>query len=437
MSSRRTFIGGAGASIAYQLMGPKPVLKAAGPNGQVAMGFIGLGIRGSYLLDSFKSVPGVRPVAAADLYDGHLRWAKEATGGAIETGKDYRALLARKDIDAVAIATPDHWHARMAMDALSAGKHVYVEKPMAWSIPECQEIVEAEKRSGKLLMVGSQGKTAPITAKAREIIQSGVLGKVNMIRYATQRNSAEGAWLYPIPADASPQTIDWPQFLGSAPKLPFDAHRFFRWRCWWDYSGGVATDLWVHMLTTLHEMMNVKGPRSVTAQGGIFRWNDGRTVPDLLSGLYEYDGFVVDMFVNLGNGLGSGSALAVMGSEGTLTVERGDRLVVNFEPPEGPIAWYGLNGWPKDLKEQHLASLGFGGGKQPVPPPVKPAKEFPVDRGLEHYELFIQSLREGKPSPETAEDGLYAAGAAHLGNMAFRKGRRLLWDLATIKVKEA
>ena len=156
MNTRRDFVRTAGAAVVYKVMGPKPELKAAGPNSQIAMGFIGVGIRGSYLLDSFKSAPGVRPIMAADLYDGHLDWAKETTGGAIETTKDYHALLNRKDIDAVAIATPDHWHARMVQDALAAGKHVYIEKPMTWSISEGKDIIAAQKKSGKLVMVGSQ-----------------------------------------------------------------------------------------------------------------------------------------------------------------------------------------------------------------------------------------------------------------------------------------
>ena len=432
MHTRRNFLGGAGAAIVYKVMGPKPALRAAGPNDQVAMGFIGAGIRGSYLLDSFKKVSGVRPVMLADLYDGHLQWAKEATGGAIETTKDYRAVLSRKDIDAVTVATPDHWHATIVMEALAAGKHVYCEKPMTWSIAEGPQIIAAQKKSGKLVMVGSQSKTAPTILKAREVVKSGILGKINLVRMADHRNTAEGAWVYPVAPDASPQTIDWQRFLGRAPKHAFDPKRFFRWRCWWDYSGGVATDLWVHLFTGMHEMMDVKAPKSVVAQGGIYRWDDGRTVPDLLSAVFEYDGFLVDVYSNLGNTQGN-TALMVMGSEGTLALGRRGDVTVSFEPGASPVAWYGLNGWPKALKEQYLESLGFGGGKQPTVPPAKPPQEFKIDRGLEHYEYFIQSLREGKPSRESAEDGHCAAVAAHLANQSFRKGRRLKWDAATNK----
>ena len=246
-ATRRHFIHKAGAAaMLFKLAGPKPELKAAGPNSRIGLGFIGVGIRGSYHLENFHKAPGVQAVVAADCYDGHLAFAKEATGGAIETTRDYHAVLARKDIDAVVISTPDHWHARMVLDALAAGKHVYVEKPMTYSIPEGRQVVDAAKKSGKLVMVGSQNKTSKLTAKAREVVKSGVLGKINMVRLSTNRNTAEGAWVYPVPADASPQTIDWARWLGPAPKHDFEAKRVFRWRCWWEYSGGVATDLWVH-----------------------------------------------------------------------------------------------------------------------------------------------------------------------------------------------
>lgn len=434
-SSRRHFIRTASAAgILYRLSGPKPVLQAAGPNDQIGLGFIGVGIRGSYHLTTFQKTPGVRAIIAADCYDGHLAWAKEATGGAIETTRVYQEVLERKDVDAVVISTPDHWHARMVLDALAAGKHVYIEKPMTYSIPEGKQIIEAVKKSGRLLMVGSQGKTSTLTAKAREVIKSGILGKLNMARLSDNRNTAEGAWVYPVPADASEKTIDWPRWLGPAPKHEFDAKRVFRWRCWWEYSGGVATDLWVHNFTTFHEMMDVKAPLSVAAQGGIYRWDDGRTVPDLLTAVYEYPNFLLEITANLGNSRRT-TGTVVMGSEATLSMER-QGVLVTFEPPASPVGFYGLNGWPRALREQYLESVGYGGGKRPSPGPAKAPQEFKVERGLEHHEYFVKSLREGSPSMETAEEGHAAAGAAHLGNLAYRKRRRMRWDIESNKVSE-
>lgn len=430
--SRRSLLT-AGSSIVYTMAGARPALPAAGPNDQIGFGFIGAGIRGSYLLESFRSTPGVRPLIVADLYDGHLNWAAETMAGRIQLTKDYHAVLNRRDVDAVVIAAPEHWHERMALDALAAGKAVYLEKPLAWDIAAGARIIAAQQKSGQLLMVGSQSKTSPAIAKARELIRQGILGKVNMVRMVTQRNYPEGAWVYPIPPDASPQTIDWPAFLGNTEKLPFDATRFFRWRCWWEYSGGIPTDLWVHLLTALHEMMDVTAPLSVVAQGGIFRWNDGRTVPDLMSAVYEYPGFQLDISTNLANARGGGSPIVVMGSEGTLTFDAAGKLMYTAEPTPPAVPSEGLHGWPKALKQQFEETARR---QAPPTPPPPPDHEVKLDRGLEHYEYFVQSLREGLPSKETAAEGHHAAAAAHLANLAYRAGRRMKWDPATNAIAE-
>jgi hypothetical protein len=184
----------------------------------------------------------------------------------------------------------------------------------------------------------------------------------------------------------------------------------------------------------LHEMMDVKGPTSAVAQGGIFRWNDGRTCPDLLTGVYEYPGFILEITANLGSGRQSPVVL-VAGSEASLTLTP-HSVQVTFEPPVDPAPSYGLSGWTNSAKQKYLDSA-FGVGKRPQAPPQKTPQELPVEARLEHWQYFIESLREGKPSRETAEDGFYAAGACHLGNLAYRQGRRMRWDLETGKVTEA
>ncbi len=223
---------------------PLPVPAAAlAPSDTLNIGQIGVGIRGSQLMDEFSRIPGVNLAMAADLYDGYLQHAREFLQDKVRTTKHYEDVLNDKSIDAVIIATPDHWHKKMTLDALSAGKHAYIEKPMTWSVEEGPEIIAAEKRSGKVVMVGSGGKTTTLVAKCRELVMQGALGPVRQIRMMNYRNSREGAWQYPIPPDASPKTIDWERFLGHTAKKPFTPEVFFRWRCWWEYSGGVATDL--------------------------------------------------------------------------------------------------------------------------------------------------------------------------------------------------
>lgn len=428
MTERRTFITSASAAAVYTLAGAAPKAKAAGVNSQIALGFVGVGIRGTGLMQEFSKNPASRFIVAADLYDGHLENAKEFTNGKIETTKRYEDVLNRKDIDAVVIAVPDHWHKRMTLEALAAGKHVYIEKPMTWSLQEGPEMIAAEKKYGKTVMVGSGGKTTAMAQKVKELVASNAIGKVSLIRMTNHRNNKEGAWIYPIPPDASPQTIDWERFIGSAPKHDFSPERFFRWRCWWEYSGGVATDLFVHLLTTLHEVMQVRAPRSVVSQGGLWFWNDGRTVPDVLESVFEYpEGFLAQMCVHLKNSAPA-PQMVMYGSEGTLVWDR-DKVVITGEAEDQDIQMYGTNGWPKAMREQYLRSKGVdpanprrAGGTRPEP------KEYRVERGPNHTDYFIESVRDGKPSREPAIEGHAAAGAAHLANQAYREGRKLKWD---------
>ena len=419
-TSRRTFL--------YTLTAAAP-LAAQAPKDAVRLGFIGSGIRGKQLIDEFKEVPGSKGIAVADLYDGCLQRAKEQLGDTIQATKDYRAVLDNKDVDAVVIATPDHWHEKIVLDALSAGKHVYIEKPMTWSLAEGPRIVAAAKKSGKVLQVGSQAKTSALTAKAREIIASGALGKVNMIRMANHRNSAEGAWQYPVPPDASETTIDWPKWLGKAAKRPFDPKIVFQWRRFWDFSGGVAADLFVHQFTQMHEIMNVKAPIAAVSAGGNYKWKDGRTVPDVMNSLLDYsEGFVVDVYVNQANSQ-QPRGIFFYGDEGTMQIDF-RRIIVTPEPKESAAQEYGSIKFPKKMRDEYLAKYAAD------PRPTRPEpKEVPIERGQSHNWFFIDSIVNNKPSRENAEEGHYAAAAAHLCNLAYRKGTRATWDPATGKVK--
>lgn len=417
--SRRSLL--SSSAIVFSLKG---AAQAPASKDKVNLGFIGSGIRGKQLIDEFMAVPAARGVAVADLYDGCLERAKEQLGDKTTTTKDYRRLLENKDVDAVVIATPDHLHERITLDALSAGKHVYVEKPMTWSIGEGPRMIAAAKASGKVLQVGSQAKTSALTAKAKELIASGALGKVNMIRMGNHRNNAEGAWVYPIPPDASEKTIDWPRFLGKAKKRPFDPAQFFRWRCWWDYSAGVAGDLFVHQFTQIHEIMGTKAPSSAVSQGGIFRWKDGRTVPDIMNSLLEYaEGFLVDVYVTQVNSFAPRGIL-IMGDQGTMQIE-GRKLTLIPEPKFGEAQLYGSLNFPKRLRDQYLAKYAN------EPKLVRPEpKEIPVEAGQSHNWFFTDSILNDKPSRENAEEGHYAAAAAHMCNLAYRKGTRITYNKA-------
>jgi predicted dehydrogenase len=430
MPTRRQFLA---APILFKLGPKRPFLQAAaGPNDRIGIGFIGSGIRATQLMSEFLQMPGIDPVIVADLYDGYLERAKEQTEGRAATTKDYRQVLDNKNIDAVVIATPDHWHKRMTLEALAAGKHVYIEKPLTWSLAEGPEIVAAAEKSKRVVMVGSNPKTSMLTAKAREIVAAGKLGQVMQVRMVNHRNSPQGAWVYPIPPDASEKTIDWPRFLGNSPKKPFDPRIFFRWRCWWEYSGGVATDLFVHQLTQLHEIMDVPAPTSVVSQGGLYRWKDGRTVPDLLQSVFEYEkGFQAELCVNLDNG-SPASGLTIMGTEATL-VQGPTGLMLYPEVTRPDVQSYGTLAWPKAARSEYFVSKGWtaeGRPAEPLPPAPSP-QEVTVERGPSHTEYFVLSIRNGSPSKETALEGHYAAGAAHLANMAYKSGRKMHWNYRT------
>ena len=229
----------------------------------VRLGFIGVGIRGTLLMEAAAGIAGVELKAAADCYKGHLDRAQEAFTSALAVTGDYKELLARADVDAVVIATPDHWHLKMTQDALAAGKHVYVEKPMTHRWEEGETFIAAAEKSGKVVQVGSQYMSMGCARQASDFIKSGRLGQVTLVEGRFHRNTATGAWYYPIPPDASPTTVDWKGFLGSAQPHDFDLRRFFQWRLFWDYSGGLPTDLFVHLVTATHQLMGVQEPESV------------------------------------------------------------------------------------------------------------------------------------------------------------------------------
>jgi predicted dehydrogenase len=233
-------------------------------------------------------VPGIKLVAACDLYDGRLKEAKSRWGADLFTTRSYKEILNRKDVDAVIIATPDHWHQQISIDAMRSGKHVYCEKPMVHSIAEGPAVIRAQKETGKIFQVGSQGVSSLGNEKAKELLKDGAIGELNYAEGFWARHSPTGAWQYPIPADASPANVDWETFISNTTKRPFDATRFFRWRNYRDYGTGMSGDLFVHLFSSLHFITNSFGPNKVYAAGGLRYWKDGREVPDVLLGTFDY-----------------------------------------------------------------------------------------------------------------------------------------------------
>jgi predicted dehydrogenase len=411
---------------------------ATGSAERVGLATIGLGIQGMGDTKAALKTPGVELVAVADLYDGRQARAREAFGATVAVTRDYKELLARRDVDAVIVATPDHWHVPIAVEALSAGKHVYVEKPMVQVWEEGHTLVDAQKRSGKVVQVGSQTVSAIGHLKARDLLAAGAIGELNMVDAWWSRNSAIGAWQYLIPPDASPATVDWDRFLGRAPRRPFDPVRFFRWRNYQDYGTGVGGDLFVHLFSGLHLITGSLGPTRIMTTGGTRYWTDGRDVPDVMLGLFDYPktdrhpAFNLTVRVNFAEGGGDSSGLRFVGSEGVMTVS--GEVTLSKRPKSTDIS-YGLDAFPQAMQEQFLRENREKyprGRLQPSsveayrPPPEYSSHEH-------HFQNFFASIRDKAPMVEDAVFGLRAAGPAVVSNLSYFENRPYAWDPESMK----
>jgi predicted dehydrogenase len=386
---------------------------------------------------------GAKIVAGCDIYTGRLDRMKEIYGRDLFTTRDYREVLARRDVDAVIIATPDHWHARISVDALNAGKHVYCQKPMVQKIEQAYPVIEAHKKSGKVFQVGSQYVSSPIYLKARELFRQGAIGELNLVEAWLDRNSAIGAWQYSIPTDASPATVDWDRFLGEAPKRPFEAMRLFRWRNYQDYGTGVAGDLFVHLFSGLHTVTGSQGPTRIYATGGIRYWNDGRDVPDVMLATVDYPKtethpeFTLVLRVNFASGEPQEKfGFRFVGSEGSMTTSYNTLELA--KTPREIEPGHTLGTFPKAVQEQFLRDYTA------KYPPQRPGAELERPNGetlytmrtnahIEHHRSFQASILEGRPQIEDAVFGLRAAGPALLCNESVDTGKILKWDPVGMK----
>lgn len=409
-------------------------------NDRIQVGYIGCGARAHQLLEATVAVPGVEVVGLCDAYSSRLERAKVRAGGKAVVYKDYKELLARPEIDAVFIATPDHWHKAMAVDALAAGKDVYIEKPFSFTVDDGLTMLEAVKRSDRILQVGSQGVSAPAIEKARELVASGKIGQVVMVRAAYNRNSASGAWLYPIPPDASPQTVNWDQFIGPAPKRPFDLNRFFRWRCYWDYSGGVATDLFVHLVSWFHHAIGAKAPATVVATGANYRYKTTHEVPDTVNALLMYpEGFTANLTCTFNNELGAESGVEILGHKGSLIIKGGD-LVFKPEPAREDNRWV-VASWPEAMERAYYDDPKVQAVESPFTwdARVNGGTESWTTEGRDdtyvHIANFFSSVRSRKQPVEDALFGHRAAACAHMVNRSIREKRVVEWDAAAERMK--
>lgn len=372
-------------------------------NETITVGCIGTGGRCRRLMQSLGTIPGVKIAAVCDIWDQHLaEGQKLAQPGAFAT-KDFRAVLDRKDIDAVLIGTPDHWHVPITVEACAAGKDVYVEKPLTHDLSEGARVIEAQNSHKRIVQVGTQQRSMPHLLKAYEIVKSGQLGDIHKVHLTWNRNTNRAARPN---LNIDPKTVDWQQFLGNAKDQPFDEYRFRQWRWFWDFGGGIFTDLMVHWIDVVHWYLGLEHPAVAASIGDHYHADGLWETPDTVQTLLKYpeqkvQAYFEGTFVNARNA----SMCEFMGSEATLYIDRG-RYEVH----------------PERRSKLKASELILGDGPRGADFYNEP------DGELLHLANWIECIRTRKRPACPVESGVSAASAAHLANRSLRSGQVAKWE---------
>ena len=476
---------------------PKPASISSGEI--IRIGVIGVGIRGIDLMRAIGfATPGhledlkneaqknskdnrykdfmeqdnlqIKITAVCDIFDTYAERAIAAGANIYREGLkgkygekpkrylNYKELLAAPDVDAVIIAAPDHWHGTMAMDAIMAGKHVYVEKPMTWTVPETYALREVVISSKLTFQLGHQNRQIETNKRGKEIIEKGLLGPITLIETSTNRNDPNGAWVYPIHKDANPGTIDWKQFEGDPARVKeymdymtstglakyvgpeardkFSLERFFRWRCWWDYSTGLSGDLLTHEFDAINQMMNLGIPDSSTSSGGIYFFKDGRTVPDVLQTTFEYKKRNLALLYSATQANQFNRPRKFMGHDATMEI--GNSITITVDPQSEQY---------KEQIEKGLIKPGkpfynYTPGQKDIDAISSATQLYFAERGLLysyvngkrfnttflHLKEWIDCIRSGEKTSCGIEEGFQEAITAHMGTRAYLEGRTMYWD---------
>ncbi|MEM7659394.1 MAG: Gfo/Idh/MocA family oxidoreductase [Bacteroidota bacterium] len=450
---RRTFLHKSGIAAAalglptLSAVGASP--RKIGPNDKIRLATIGYGIQGHYDTRSALATGQAELVAVADLYKDRLTRAKEMHGKDLFTTRDYREILDRKDIDAVIIATADHWHDAITIDALKAGKHVYCEKPMVQQINEGLPVIEAWKAAGTTMQVGSQRISGTVFREAKRQIAEGAIGEINYIESNNDRFSAIGAWNYTIPEGTSAKDVNWDTFLKDSPEHSYDPKRFFRWRNYKDYGTGVAGDLFVHLITGVHYAIDSLGPNRIYASGHLSYWKDGRDVPDVMAAIFDYpktdahSEFQMVLRVNFANAGNINNFTRIIGTEGQLDIGWNRLTLSQKQLPKAP----GFGGYDSVFtlseKEQNKAQKAYDNlyseadRKAPEPKEVVFQEPEGEDQHVNHFDDFFSNAREGNQG--TVEDpvfGFRAAAPVLACNDSYFQKKVIHWDPEAMKVAE-
>jgi predicted dehydrogenase len=484
----------------FQISNKNAVFLKPVPDGkQIRLGLIGFGIRGKQLMralgfaepsymdtltkarldnpddtryDVFMEQDDLNVVinGVCDIFDNYGEAArltgsninKEGTNGkfgpAPKRYLNYKEMLAADDIDAVVIAAPDHWHGTMTVEAARAGKHVYCEKPMTWTVPETYLVRQTVRDTGIVFQLGHQGRQTACYQKAEEIIGNGLLGQVNLIEVCTNRNTPNGAWVYDIIEGSNPQTIDWKQFEGDPERISeyldymksaglekymgpeerdkFSLERFFRWRCWWDYSTGLSGDLLTHEYDAANQIMHLGIPDSATSSGGVYFFKDGRTVPDVLQTTFEWPSKNLTMLYSATLASSRNRGKVFMGHDASMEVSNllhitadrnseryADKIQKGIIPTDAPFFTY-VPGQSKvdavtSATELYFAQRGllytYVDGKR-------------YDTTHLHMREWLECIRQNQTPSCNIDEAFQEAMTAHMGTRAFLEGRTMYWD---------
>lgn len=427
--TRRNFV----KSSAAAAVAAPAVLGAQGASNRLRIGWIATGTRGRHVMNQMylSSKDVVDVVAVCDTYQGNLNLGKDIVqtkqNTTPKTYVDYRELLADPNVDVVFICSPEHLHHSMAMAALKAKKHIYLEKPIGHTIEEGEEIVNAAEKTNLVVQVGTQNRSNKLYIRAKQLVDEGAIGECHYVRAFWYRNfdpkaPTPAAWRYPIPGDASPENTDWKRFLETAEhkNIPFDKGRYFQWRNYWDYSGGISTDLLVHQTDISNFVVGKTVPNTCVASGGVYMWDkakqDNREVPDTLSALYEYpDQFHLNYSCFFGNDQ-YGYGEQFMGYKGTIEVM--DRQTLHFYSQPKFIG--GAKPF-SSAKELHLHYL----------------KDFnQPDSTADHVRNFLDAVLGKAKAIAPARAGQVAAIPGHMATVSYRQGsRKVTWDDRSRKLK--
>ena len=474
-------------------------LQPSGEGKKIRLGLIGFGIRGKQLMralgfaepsymdtlvkakeanpddtryDVFMEQDDLNVVinGVCDIFDIYGEAAsltgsninREGTGGkfgpAPKRYRTWQELISADDIDAVVIAAPDHWHGTMSVAAARAGKHVYCEKPMTWTVPETYMVRQAVRDSGIVFQLGHQGRQTAGYQKAEEIIKNNLLGHVNLIQVCTNRNTPNGAWVYPIIEGSGPHSIDWKQFEGDTERIKeyndymkssrlerymgpedrskFSLERFFRWRCWWDYSTGLSGDLLTHEYDAANQIMHLGIPDSATSSGGVYFFKDGRTVPDVLQTTFEWPERNLTMLYSATLASSRDRGKVFMGHDASMEVSNilsitadrdseryAEKIKQGIIPTDTPFFTY-VPGQSKvdavtSATELYFAKRGllytYVGGKR-------------YDTTHLHMREWLECIRQGQTPSCNIDQAFHEAMTAHMGTRAYLEGRTMYWD---------